>query len=270
MPSVSKPGPRLAEDAGTRTITAQPARWPPADRAPRRQPDRHRAPPPPAPGPPRAPPTAPPTTRAAAALRATMSRCGPGSPARTFRASAALVTGSPPLSSAGGLRAARGWPDRGSMPRRCRREARPPGEGPVVDSSSRPSSPWTSRTCSAPWELSTASIRSAIVRSATPTTMRRTRPGLASGPRTLNAVAHPSRASAARRGEGRGGNGGPGRNRCRPPRRSGRRRPARARWPRRAPPAGRPRHSATTRPDCRACRPGHRRRRRPAQPTSTR
>ena len=44
-------------------------------------------------------PTASATTRAAPALRTTMSRCGPCSPAKTRRAYAALTWGSPPTSS---------------------------------------------------------------------------------------------------------------------------------------------------------------------------
>ena len=62
----------------------------------------------------------------------------------------------------------------------------------VVVSSSRPSSPWTTSTWTAPWLPSTSSIRSAIDGSATPTTIRRTRPGLAIGPRMLKAVGMPS------------------------------------------------------------------------------
>ena len=106
MPSASKPGPRLADDAGTRTITqSRLVRRPPA--TPRRNvrawrpPRRSRSTRRPSRCPRRAMAARSATTSAAPALSTTMLRCAPWSPASTRRTASAFSAGSPPVSSSG-------------------------------------------------------------------------------------------------------------------------------------------------------------------------
>ena len=205
-PRASNPGPRLAVDAGTRTVVTTPAAScetrtiassaaaalplsidcsalaSPAARSS----------------------AAPATTSAAAALSTTMSRWAPCSPSSTRRTTSALCSGSPPTSwscvagarpratgSTVNVRAPPSWSSASTV------------DGPVVVSSSRPP-PWTTHASVDPWARSDASMRSAKRASATPISWRRTRPGLAIGPSRLNTVGIPisRRDGAAKRNAG--------------------------------------------------------------------
>ena len=103
-------------------------------------------------------------------------------------------------------------------------------EGPVVVSSSRPSWPWTSRTCWEPWALRTASMRSASEHVGHPEQHPPDPAGVGQRSEDVERRAGcPSPAGPGRRGAAPGGSGGPGRSRCRRPRRSGPRRRVTAR-----------------------------------------
>ena len=284
MPRVSKPGPRLADDAGTRTITTgQPGRSPSAaatDAAAetargaraRPPPGRRRS----ARGrlatPAARSSTAPPTTSAAPAFSTTMSRWAPRSPASTRRASVG-VRRRVPAPQVLGRRA--GEPQR--RPDRPRaddlavaqlQDRRGPGGGELVEAVVAV----TSRTWVEPWAWSTASIRSAMRRVGDArAACRRTRPGLASGPRMLNAVGMPI-SSPGRAGVAEGGVE-PGGEAEADPRfldARGRRPLVTARSPPRGLRAGRPLRTGTTPPGCRACTRARRRRPPPGPPGWTR
>ena len=205
IPRASKPGPRLALDAGTRSFTLPQRPATPlihtsrvaaalplsiaaaASSTPSANDSADAA-----------------TTRAAAALSTTMSRCGPRSPPRTRRTTPALYAGSPPTSCscvAGANPRATGSTENVRTLPSCSRASTV--DGPVVVNSSSPP-PCTTHASVEPWARSDASIRSANAGSATPITWRRTRPGLAIGPSRLNTSGTPTsrRAGAANRNAG--------------------------------------------------------------------
>ncbi|OBI19965.1 hypothetical protein A5714_00865 [Mycobacterium sp. E2462] len=129
-------------------------------------------------------------TRAPAALRTTASRTGPVAPASTARTSAALNWASPPSRSS---TSARGNPNpagsnvsRSTVPA-CTRQM---VLVVVVVSSSRPSSPCTTRTLDRR-PAKTPAITSARSAKAQPISPARGRAGLVSGPRRLKTVGTP-------------------------------------------------------------------------------
>ena len=121
-----------------------------------------------------------------------MSRKGVRLPASTSRMAAAFSFSSPPLRSeslAGARPASAGVTSNTSM--------RPffssaTSVAPVVVSSSSPSWPCTTHTCSAPRFFSTRAIGSTQCQENTPTTWRLTPPGLEIGPSRLKMVRMPS------------------------------------------------------------------------------
>ncbi|OBA97403.1 hypothetical protein A5662_16935 [Mycobacteriaceae bacterium 1482268.1] len=129
-------------------------------------------------------------TIAPAALRITASRTGPLAPPRTARASAALVSASPPASSE---MSARGKPnpagsnDSFSTVPDCTRQI---VLVVVVVSSSSPSSPCTTSTLDRR-VAKTPAITSARSAHAQPISPARGEPGLVSGPSRLNTVGTP-------------------------------------------------------------------------------
>src|SRR5581483_4540990 len=132
-----------------------------------------------------------PAASAAAAFSSTMSRTGPGAPERTDRTTPALNAASPPRrsSSPAGPRpsiAGSNTVEATSPP--CTTQT---VDGPVVVSSSSPSSPRNTR-AEQPRSASTPAITEAIRGSATPTASAEGRAGFVSGPRLLNTVGTPS------------------------------------------------------------------------------
>src|SRR5450759_2304516 len=140
---------------------------------------------------------------AAAVLRRTTSRRGPGAPSRTSRAMRAFSSGPPPRMASVDAEARPS--SAGSSSYSLRRPSISiTWDGPLTDSSSMPSPPWNTIARSTPSRMRTSAILPATVPSATPRAWYRAPAGLQRGPRTLNTVRSPSsrRGTAAKRKDG--------------------------------------------------------------------